>query len=101
MAEATSITIVELTGIAANEVVSSDNNGYKVYLITATTAATSDTITLGGTSLLGGKVTGISAPLVETNDEAVRATSSTWSGTTITTAGHTGSGRYQGIWVVY
>lgn len=101
MAEATSITIVELTGLAANEVIATDNNGYKAYMITATSASTSDTLTLGGTSLLGDKISGIAMPLGETYNEAVAATSSTWSSTTITLAGHTGSGRYDGVWLVY
>lgn len=61
-------------------------------------AATSDTLDLA-TYIRG--VQGIEMPLAETNDEAVRTTSSTWSGTTITFAGMTGSGRYQGTWIVY
>jgi hypothetical protein len=67
--------------------------------IRGTTASTGDTLDLS-TYLLSG-VSGIEGPRVETVDEAVAATASTWTGTTLTFAGHTGSGRYAGEWVVF
>jgi hypothetical protein len=67
--------------------------------IRGTTASVNDTLDLS-TYLLGG-ISGIEGPRMETNDEVVRTTASTWSGTTITFAGHTGSGRYAGEWVIY
>jgi hypothetical protein len=69
-----------------------------VVFVRGTTASVVDTLNLN--TYLANDVT-IEAPRSETVDEAVAATASTWSSGTITFAGHTGSGRYTGEWVVY
>lgn len=63
-----------------------------------TSGATSDTIDLA--DYIRG-ISGIECLYGETVDEAAAATASTWSGTTITFASHTGSGRQTLKAVVY
>ena len=67
--------------------------------VRGTTASVADTLNLA--TYLAEGVVGIEGPRFESINGAVAATSSTWSGTTITFAGHTGSGVYVGEWVVY
>lgn len=62
--------------------------------IVATTTATSNTYDISGALPAASAIVG---PVLETIDEAVAATASTWSGTTITFASHAGSGRYRGV----
>ena len=70
---------------------------YSVF-VRGTTASVVDTLNLN--TYLGENVT-IEGPRMEVVDEAAAATASTWSTATITFAGHTGSGRYAGEFVVY
>jgi len=65
--------------------------------VRGTTASVADTLNL---ATYVSNISGIVGPRLETLNEAVAATASTWSSTTITFAGHTGSGRYVGEWVV-
>lgn len=90
------VKVSEATGFAGNQISGADKTRFTVLRITATTDGTSNTLNLATLT----KVSGIDAPLVETYDEAVRTTASTWSATTVTFAGHTGSGRYVGYWAV-
>ena len=70
---------------------------FKVH-VRGTTASAVDTLNL---ATYISDINGIEGPSFEAIDGAVAATSSTWSSTTITFAGHTGSGVYVGEWVVY
>lgn len=73
---------------------------YSVF-VRGTTASVTDTLNLA-TYLP--YITAIEGPRFEAFNEAVVNTSGTqsaWSTATITFAGHTGSGRYVGEWVVY
>lgn len=60
------------------------------FFVRVTTGANSDTLDL---SSYDANLTGIESIGNETVDEAAAATAATYSGTTITFAGHTGSGR--------
>lgn len=66
--------------------------------VRGTTASATDTLNL---ATYISDINGIEGPRFESIAGAVAATSSTWSSTTITFAGHTGSGVYVGEWVVY
>ena len=92
----TEISIVESTVCKVEN--GTGRRRFKVY-VRGTTAGTGDTLNLA--TYLEGGISGIEGPTMETIDEAAAATASTWSGTTITFAGHTGSGRYAGEWVVF
>lgn len=69
-----------------------------VFVVRVTTAANSDTLDL---SNYDSNISGIEACYGETVDEAAAATRATYSGTTLTFAGHTGSGRTTLRAVVY
>lgn len=96
MAAITATKVKVLRGLVVDEMVGANDKSYALVEITATTTATSNTLDLA--TVVPAK--GIAYPLVETIDEAVRTTASTWSTTTVTFAGHTGSGRYRGLWVI-
>lgn len=87
--------VVELIGLVGNTKDGTPANYAEVY-IEATTTATSNTIDLS-TYI---PCTAIKQITAETVDEAVAATSSTWSSTTVTLAGHTGSGRFTGRYLI-
>jgi hypothetical protein len=98
MAAATAVDVSILNSLPTNGVVNTNKRKYEIIVLEMTVAATSDTYDLSTVM----KVTGVIHPLGETYDEAVKSTAaSTWSGTTVTFAGFTGSGRYKGTWVVY
>lgn len=95
------ITKTEITAVEDNVGKVENGTGRRRYTvhIRGTTASTVDTLNLA--TYLKQGVSGIEGPRVEAIDGAVAATASTWSSTTITFAGHTGSGGYVGEWVVY
>lgn len=95
MAAIEATNVRELVGLVANTKDGSPANLTAVE-ITATTTATSNTLDLNTVI----PCTGIVGPLSENVDEAVAATASTWSSTTVTFAGHTGSGRYRGVFLI-
>jgi hypothetical protein len=98
MAAITPTKIYEITGGASNLLYGTaapDNE--KVIVIEATTTATSNTIDV---STYVPACTGIKRRNALCIDEAIVATADTFSGTTITFASHTGSGRYVGVFVI-
>jgi hypothetical protein len=86
------ISITEVTKV--EDVVGKVENGSgrrrATFLVRATTDATSNTLNL---ATYDSAVQGIEGVDFHSVDEANRATYPTWSGTTLTFAGHTGSGR--------
>ena len=97
MAAITPTNVRKIEGIVTDQVSGTTIKKYIEVEIQATTTATSNTFDIT-TEIPVAK--GIVGPVLETVDEAVAATASTWSGTTVTFAGHTGSGRYRGIFLV-
>ena len=87
----------KIGGIVTDQVEGTTAKRYIQVEIQATTTATDNTYDISDDIPAA---SGIVGPVLETVDEAVAATASTWSSTTVTFAGHTGSGRYRGIFLV-
>lgn len=87
----------KIEGIVTDQVVGTTVKRYIQVEIQATTTATSNTYDISDDIP---QASGIVGPVLETVDEAVAATASTWSSTTVTFASHAGSGRYRGIFLV-
>lgn len=96
MAAITPTQVREVSGLVSAQLVGTTTKRYSVIEIVATTTATNNTYDI--TNAI--EASGIVGPLLETVDEAVAATASTWSSTTVTFAGHTGSGRYRGLFLI-
>jgi uncharacterized protein (UPF0333 family) len=97
MAAITPTNVRAIRGNVVDLISGTTNKNYMLVEIHATTTANSNTYDISGDI---SAVSGIVGPVVETIDEAVAATASTWSGSTVTFAGHTGSGRYRGVFLV-
>ena len=97
MTAITPTNVRKIEGIVTDQVSGTTVKKYIQVEIQATTTGTSNTYDISGDIPAA---SGIVGPVLETVDEAVAVTASTWSGTTVTFAGHTGSGRYRGIFLV-
>lgn len=86
-----------LRDLVSDQIYGSTNKNYLLVEIDADSTTSADTYDISGDI---DSVSGIVGPVCETWDEAVAATASTWSSTTVTFAGQTGSGRYRGVWLV-
>ena len=71
----------------------------RIVYVDATTTATSDTTDLN--TYVSGGINGILGVVSDSVDGAVAATSPTWSGTTVTWAGHAGSAAQKTSFLVY
>lgn len=96
MAAITPTKLKVLRGLVVDAFTGDNDKRYTLLEITATTTATSNTYDIANVV----PAATVAYPLSETVDEAVAATASTWSSSTITFAGHTGSGRYRGLWLI-
>ena len=94
------LTVTEITTSteAVSDTVTGTSRRRFIVHVRGTTTLNSDTLDLSNALR---NISGVEAPLAETYNGAVSATSSTFSGTTITFAGHTGAGLYTGSWIVY
>lgn len=96
------VTITEIseTAMPINQLSGSSVRKRKSIFVRATSTSSADTIDLSSYADL----TAVEGPRYESWDESAVNTSgtqSTWSNTTVTLAGQTGSGRYAAEWVVY
>jgi len=86
-----------IRGMVVDQIEGTTAKNYMMVEIHATTTAASNTYDVSDDL---SDVTGIAFRLALSIDEGIVATADTWSGTTITFASHSGSGRYRGLFLV-